>query len=105
MFASFDWNPDRSTLVVTFDRGNRLTAENTARLSAVTPDANDVETVWVDHDSTNSASEFPLTPGATLTHEIPEPAMTRLLWVAPDQRASRVVAVWRPEASAPEAAE
>jgi hypothetical protein len=85
---------------VTFDRGNRVTAENTGRLFAVTPDANDAETVWVDRDDTNAASEFPLTPGATLTHEIPEPTTTRLVWIGPEQSASRLVAAWQP-ATAP----
>ena len=105
IFVSFDWDPDRSTLIVTFDRGNRVTPENTGRLFAVTPDANDVETVWVDRDGTNSVSEFPLTPGATLIHEIPEPRKTRLVWVAPEQQASRVVAVWQLETSSPEDSE
>jgi hypothetical protein len=45
----------------------------------------DVETVWVDHDGTDSTAEFPLTPGATLTHGIPEPTM-----VGPDRIAIRV---------------
>lgn len=105
IFASFDWNPDRSALTVTFERGNRVTAENTGRLSVVTPDATDVETVWVGHDGTNSTAAFPLTPGATLAHEIPEPAKTRLVWVAPERRRSKVVAVWRPETSPPEVGE
>lgn len=97
VFASFDWNPDRSTLTVRFDRGNRVTAENTGRLAVVTPDANDVETVWVAAADTTSTSAFPLTPGTTLAHEISEPATTRLVWTAPEQRVSRVVAVWQPE--------
>lgn len=29
VFASFEWVPARSALIVTFDRGNRVTAENT----------------------------------------------------------------------------
>jgi len=97
VFVSFDWNPDQSALTVTFDRGNRVTAKNTSRLSVVTPGADDTETVWFNHDSTDSDAAFPLTPGATLTHEIPEPAMTRVVWVAPERNRSRAVAVWRPE--------
>jgi hypothetical protein len=105
VFVSFDWHPDQSALTVTFDRGNRVTAENTSRLSVVTPDADDTETVWVDRDSTDSAAAFPLTPGVTLTHEIPEPAMTRVVWVAPERSTSRAVAVWRPETATREATE
>ncbi|RLM87994.1 hypothetical protein D3D02_13750 [Halobellus sp. Atlit-38R] len=90
---------------MTFDRGNRVTVENTSRLSVITPDADDTETVWVDRDSTDSAAAFPLTPGATLTHEIPEPAMTRMVWVAPERNTSRAVAVWRPGTTTPEASE
>lgn len=99
MFTSFDWRPDRSTLTVTFDRGNHITAENTGRLFAVTPNPDEVETVWVDSNSTNSASEFPLTPGATLAHEISEPAETMVVWVAPEAQSTRVIAVWRPQSS------
>jgi hypothetical protein len=99
MFTSFDWDPERSRLTVTFDRGNHITAKNTSRLFAVTPHPDDVETVWVDTKSTTSVSEFPLTPGATLAHEIPEPARTRVVWVAPEAQSSRVVAVWQPQSS------
>jgi hypothetical protein len=100
VFASFDWRPGRSELVVEFVRGNRVTAENTGRLSVRTPDADDARTVWVDSgDAPDPAAAFPLAPGATLTHEIPEPATTRLVWVAPDHVASRVVGVWRPDAA------
>ena len=105
IFVSFDWNPDQSALTVTFDRGNRVTAENTRRLSVVTPDVDHTETIWVDRDGTDSAAAFPLTPGATLTHEIPKPAMTRIVWVAPERNRSRAVAVWRPEAGSSEAGE
>ncbi|WP_225336162.1 hypothetical protein [Halomicrobium urmianum] len=98
IFVSFDWNPDRRELTVTFDRGNRVTAANTSRLAVVTPDAESTETVWVaDDTAAESVAEFPLTPGATVTHEIPEPAMTRLVWVAPDRVRSMAIDVWRPE--------
>jgi hypothetical protein len=105
VFVSFDWDPDRSALTVTFDYGNRVTAGNTGRLSAVTPGANDAETVWVGRDAAESASDFPLTPGATLTHAVSDPARTRLIWVAPERRTSRAVAVWRPETATPGASE
>jgi len=101
IFATIDWDSDREALRVTFDRGNRVTAENTGRLFVVTPGADGVETVWVDRHGTDSVGEFPLTPGATLTHETPEPATTRLVWVGPERQTSRAVAVWRPETSTP----
>jgi hypothetical protein len=97
VFASFDWNPDRSTLIVTFDRGNRLTAENTGRLRVVTPDPERVETVWVDRGDTDTASEFPLTPGATLRHKIPAPETTHVVWEGPEQQNTLSVAEWHPE--------
>ena len=103
IFVSFDWDPNRSALIVSFDRGNRVTAENTGRLSIVTPEADDTKTVWVDRDNSTATSEFPLTPGATLTHEIPEPATTRLVWVAPERNTSRAVAIWRSETTTSEA--
>jgi hypothetical protein len=101
LFVSFAWDLDQSALTVRFDRGSRVTAANTNRLAVVTPEA-DAETVWV-ADGTASAAEFPLTPGATVTHDLPQPADTRLVWEAPDRNASRAVAVWRPETGTPEA--
>ena len=100
---SFDCDPNRSVRTVSFDRGNRVTAENTGRLTVVTPDADETKTVWVDRDSSTATSEFPLAPGATLTHEIPGPATTRLVWVAPERNTSRAVAVWRSETATSEA--
>lgn len=97
IFASFDWDSSRNTLTVVFERGNRVTPENTGQLSVLTPNADDAETVWVDGDSTNSYSTFPVVPGDVLTHEIPEPATTRLLWIHPEQHTSRVVEIWEPE--------
>ncbi|CDK41028.1 hypothetical protein [Halorubrum sp. AJ67] len=105
VFASFDWDPDRSVLIVTFDRGNRLTAENTGRLSVITPDPEGVETVWVDRDDTDTASEFPLTPGATLHHEISAPATTHVVWEGPEQQNSQAVGNWRPEMTRSEGGE
>ena len=95
IFASFEWDSDQSALIVTFDRGNRVTAENTRRLVVVTPDADGIETVWVDRGGTDTASQFPLTPGATLRHEIPAPATTRVVWEGPEQN-TRLVGVWQP---------
>lgn len=98
VFASFDWRPDRSELAVTFDRGNRVTAENTNRLLVRTSGADAAETVWVAReDATDPVATFPLEPGATLTHELAEPATTHLVWESPDRNASRAVAVWQPE--------
>jgi hypothetical protein len=98
IFASFDWDADRSVLVTTFDRGNRITAANTSRLAVVTTGSEGRETVWVDRaGDAEPAAEFPLVPGATLRHEVTEPAATRLVWEAPVGHASRAVAVWDPE--------
>ena len=97
IFTSFDWHPDRSTLTITFDRGNRLTTENTERLAVVTEDVDDCETVWVGPPEANPTAAFPLTPGATVTHELPAPAVTRLVWTPTGQSSSRPVAVWHPE--------
>lgn len=105
VFASFDWDPDRSVLIVTFDRGNRLTAENTGRLRVVTPDPERVETVWVDRDDTKTVSEFPLTPGATLRHKIPAPEMTRVIWDGPEQQNEQLVGEWQPETTRSEGGE
>ncbi|WP_147441205.1 hypothetical protein [Halorubrum sp. Atlit-26R] len=103
VFAAFDWDPDRSTLIITFDRGNRLTAENTGRLHVVTPDPERVETVWVDPGDTDTASEFPLTPGATLRHRIPAPETTHVVWEGPEQQDTLAVAEWHPETTRSEA--
>lgn len=100
VFASFDWDPDQSALTVTFDRGNRVTAENTGRLYVVTPAAENRETVWVDSGDADAAAALPLTPGATLTHELPEPATTELVWEASERPESRLVDVWRPATDA-----
>ncbi|WP_152420937.1 hypothetical protein [Halorubrum coriense] len=97
VFISFDWHPDRSALDVTFERGNRLTTENTGRLAIVTPDLDDRETAWVGPTQTNPRASFPLTPEATVTHEIPRPARTRVVWDGPGERKGVAVAVWRPE--------
>jgi len=105
VFASFDWDPDRSVLIVTFDRGNRLTAENTGRLRVVTPDLERVETVWIDRDDTETVSEFPLTPGATLRHEISSPTRTYVVWDGPEQQNEQVVSEWQPETTRSEGGE
>ncbi len=104
IFASFDWDSDQSALIVTFDRGNPVTPENTGRLVVVTPDADGVETVWVDRGDTDTAAAFPLTPGATLRHEIPSPATTRVVWEGPEQH-TRMVGGWQPATTASAGAE
>ena len=98
IFISFDWHPDRSTLTITFDRGNRLTTENTERLVVVTETADVGDPVWVGPTETNPASAFPLTPRAMVTHELPTPARTRLIWTPTGQLSPRPIAVWSPEA-------
>jgi len=101
VFTTFAWDPDRSALVVEFTRGNRLTPENTALLAVTTVDDPDDRTVWVASadadDPGDPAAEFPLSPGATLAHELPEPARCRLIWTAPDGDRSRAVDYWDPE--------
>lgn len=97
LLTSFDWNADRSTLTVTFDRGNRLTAENTDRLAVVTDGGDGGETVWVGPDEADPVASFPLTPGATVTHELSPPATTLLLWTPPGPPSAELVATWRPE--------
>ncbi|WP_434521245.1 hypothetical protein [Halorubrum sp. AS12] len=97
IFASFDWDPDRSTLTVTFERGNRLTAENTERLAVVTEDGDGGETVWVGPEGTDPAAAFPLSPGATVAHELSTPARTHLDWTPAGESSWMPVAVWNPE--------
>mgnify|MGYP006275233059 FL=1 len=102
IFISFEWHPDQSALTVTFERGNQLTTENTSRLAIITPDVGDGETVWVGPAQTNPIASFPLTPKATVTHEIPRRALTRVVWSTPEQRGPREVAVWRPKTESTE---
>ena len=94
---SFDWDPDQSALSVSFEGGNRLTAENTGRLTIVTPDLDDSETIWVGPPETNSKASFPLTPETSVTHEIPRPASTNVFWFEPEKRDEELVAYWDPE--------
>jgi hypothetical protein len=98
VFASFEWRPERSELRVTFDRGNRITAENTGRLVVTTSAPDVTDTVWVARDDdADPVAAFPLEPGAAVTHELPEPARTYLAWEAPEGNASRAVGAWQPE--------
>ena len=107
IFAAFAWDPERSSFTVTFTQGNRLTPANTGMLVAVTDtDGGSERTVWVATDEAlaadgfpadAAAADFPLEPAAELTHAVPEPARTRLVWVAPDENRSMAVANWTPE--------
>ena len=107
IFAEFAWNAERSSFTVTFTQGNRLTPENTGILVVVSEtEAGLAETVWVATDEALAAddlppdaavADFPLEPGATLTHSVPEQARTRLVWVAPDENRSMAVANWIPD--------
>jgi hypothetical protein len=116
IFATFAWHPEPSSFTVTFTRGNRLTAENTGLLTVVTDGSDGYErTVWVATDEALAAddlaadaavADFPLDPGAELTHSAPEATRARLVWVAPDENRSMAVANWVPETeSGPEATE
>ncbi|WP_139042977.1 hypothetical protein [Halorubrum tropicale] len=97
IFISFDWDPDRSALSVSFEGGNRLTAENTDRLTIVTPDLDDSETIWVGPAETNAKASFPLTPETAVTHELPRPASTNVYWFEPGEGDEELVARWDPE--------
>lgn len=107
IFAAFAWHPESSSFTVTFTRGNRLTAENTGMLAVVTEGSEGYErTVWVATDEALAAedsaadaavADFPLEPGAELTHSVPEKTHTRLVWVSPDENRSLAVARWVPE--------
>jgi len=99
---SFDWAPDQSALSVTFESGNRLTAENTGRLTIVTPNLEDSETIWVGPTETNSKASFPLTPETSVTHEISRPASTNVFWFEPGEGDEELVARWNPETESAE---
>lgn len=101
IFTSMKWDSDRSALLVEFTKGNVLTTENTGMLAVTTLIDGLNRTVWVASDeaqvSEDPVATFPLSPGATLIHEMPEPAQTRLVWVAPNRNQSRAVALWSPD--------
>lgn len=107
VFAEFAWHPEPSSFTVTFTKGNRLTPENTGMLAVVTESSDGYErTVWVATDEALAAddlaadaavADFPLAPGAELTHSVPEKAHIRLVWVSPDENRSMAVANWVPE--------
>jgi len=99
---SFDWAPDQSALSVTFESGNRLTAENTGRLTIVTSNLEDSETIWVGPTETNSKASFPLTPETSVTHEISRPASTNVFWFEPGEGDEELVARWNPETESAE---
>jgi hypothetical protein len=100
IFVSFNWDSDRSELAVRFERGNQLTAANTALLVVRTEADTLHRTVWVASDEVSDRGDpvdtFPISPGASVIHEMPEPAAARLVWVAPDGNRSRAVAQWTP---------
>lgn len=101
IFVSFEWAADRSELIVEFTRGNQLTPENTGSLTieTFTDDLN--QTVWIASDQASvtgdPVADFPLSPGATVAHQMSEPAQTRVVWTASDRNRSRAVRMWSPE--------
>lgn len=110
IFAEVAWHPQPASFTVTFTQGNRLTAENTGMLAVVTESSEGYErTVWVATDEALAAddlatdaavADFPLDPGAELTHSVSEKSRLRLVWVGPDENRSMAVANWVPETEA-----
>jgi hypothetical protein len=100
IFIASQWDGTGSELTVRFERGNRLTPANTGMLAVVTVGDTRNRTVWVATDeiadSGDPRDEFPLSPGARVTHEVSQTAHTRLLWVGPDGERTRSVASWAP---------
>lgn len=100
IFVSFDWDSARSELTIRFERGNQLRATNTALLAVRTMTDTLHRTVWVASDDVSDRGDpvdtFPISPGSSVIHEMSEPALTHLVWIAPDSNRSRAVAQWRP---------
>ncbi|WP_254279103.1 hypothetical protein [Haloarcula marina] len=89
VLLSFAWDPERSVHEIRFSRGSRVTPENTGELLARTVEG-DSETVWVSGER-DGVADFPLTPGATLTHSVSDRHGVRVVWVAPDEDRSILV--------------
>jgi len=97
MFFSFDWNSERSTLTVRFDRGNRLTTSNTERVAILSENDDEAETVWIGPEAANPMAAFPLTPNSTVVHELPTPAETVIYWTPAGESSLLPINVWYPE--------
>jgi hypothetical protein len=89
-FASYEWLRGRSAYRVTFDRGNLITAAETAWI-AVEPQPGDTAW-WVGHDDAEAA--FPLEPGDTIVVPAPEPGVVRIGWSPVDSANSVVLDQW-----------
>jgi len=96
MFFSFDWDFERSTLTVRFDRGNRLTTRNTERVAIVSEDDDETETVWIGPEEANPVAAFPLTPKSTVVHELSTPAETVIRWTPAGESSLLPIDVWYP---------
>jgi hypothetical protein len=96
-FFSFDWNSERSTLTVRFDRGNRLTTSNTERVAIVSENDDEAETVWIGPEEANPVTAFPLTPKSTVVHELSTPAETVIYWTPTGESSLLPIDVWYPE--------
>ncbi|WP_284009962.1 hypothetical protein [Haloarcula pelagica] len=85
---SFEWRPDESGYEVRFDRGNAMTAANTAALYVTSDD--DTETLWAasegsGHDEIGPpAGSFPVEPGASLLHPCKRATRLRVVWESAD---------------------
>ncbi|GGN93636.1 MULTISPECIES: hypothetical protein [Haloarcula] len=90
VLLSFEWVAEAAAVDVTFVRGNHVTAANTAELLVRSAES-DRTTVWVSREH-DAASEYPLTPGATLRHSLGEPSGVRVVWAAPNGRKRSVLA-------------
>lgn len=96
MFFLFDWDSERSTLTVRFDRGNRLTTRNTERVAIVSEDGDETETVWIGPEEANPVAAFPLTPKSTVVHELSTPAETVIYWTPAGESSLLPIDVWYP---------
>ncbi|WP_276272738.1 hypothetical protein [Haloarcula litorea] len=81
VLLGYDWRDGGSTCEVRFERGNRVTTENTGALLVGSVDA-DGRTVWVGGEG-DAAAEFPLSPGDSLTHALGLGTGVRVVWQAP----------------------
>jgi len=97
MFFSFDWYPERSTLTVRFERGNRLTTSNTEQVAIVTENDDGEETVWIGPEEANPVAAFPLTPKSTVVHELSTPARTHVSWTPAGESSPGSIKEWYPE--------
>lgn len=87
ILTAFTWQSE--TVDVSFERGSRLTPDNTGAL-AVRSTEPDERTVWLDADG-EAAAAFPLAPGATVRHPIGAGTEVQVVWTAPDRNRSAVV--------------